>query len=226
MTLEDTLARLEAAGTEQNRKTYRNHGVQGPQFGVSFAELDKLAKEIKRDHALALGLWATGNHDTRVLATRVADPARMDAATLDAWAGDLGNYIITDALSSLAARTPLAREKMEAWIRNDDEWIGAAGWNILAQLAMQDASLSDDYFQPYLDEIQRDIHNRKNRVRYSMNNALIAIGLRNLALETSALAAAAQVGVVDVDHLRTNCKTPDAAAYIEKTWTRRSRKAA
>ncbi len=59
-----------------------------------------------------------------------------------------------------------------------------------------------------------------------MNNALIAIGLRNLALETSALAAAAQVGVVDVDHLRTNCETPDAAAYIEKTWTRRSRKAA
>ncbi len=79
----------------------------------------------------------------------------------DAWAGDLGNYVITDALSSLATRTPLAREKMEAWTRNDDEWIGAAGWNILAQLAMQDASLSDDYFQPYLDEIQRDIHNRQ-----------------------------------------------------------------
>lgn len=226
MILQEVMAELEAAGTEQNRKTYRKHGVNGAQFGVSFAFLDKLAKQLKRDHDLALELWATGNHDARMLATRIADPAQLDDATLDAWASVLDNYVITDAFSAMAARTPLARGKMEAWTRSEDEWIGAAGWNILAHLAMEDKALPDAYFAPYLAEIERDIHRRKNRTRHSMNNAMIAIGVRNSALEAAALAAAAEVGKVDVDHLQTNCKTPDAAAYIHKTWDHREKKAA
>jgi hypothetical protein len=50
-----------------------------------------------------------------------------------------------------------------------------------------------------------------------MNNALIAIGIRNHAMEVQAMTVAAQVGVVSVDHGDTNCKTPDAASYIQKT---------
>jgi 3-methyladenine DNA glycosylase AlkD len=226
MNLQEVMAQLEAAGTQQNRKTYRNHGVKGEQVGVSFAFLDKLVKQIKHDHDLALALWATGNQDARLLATRVADPARLDDAPLDAWAQGLDNYVITDAFGSMVARSRLAREKMETWTGSDDEWIGAAGWNILAHLAMQDKTLPDDYFRPYLAEIRRDIHSRKNRVRYSMNNAMIAIGVRNPALEDDAIAAANRVGMVDVDHLQTNCKTPDAAAYIRKTWEHRDKKKA
>ncbi len=50
-----------------------------------------------------------------------------------------------------------------------------------------------------------------------MNNALIAIGGRNDELERQALAVAARIGAVHVDHGETNCKTPDAAAYIART---------
>lgn len=225
MELSEAMAALEAAGTEQNRKTYRNHGVKGEQFGVSFAFLDKLAKQIKRDHGLALALWETGNHDARLLATRIADPTRMDAAALEAWADNLDNYIITDAFSAFVARSPLAQEKMAAWTRSDDEWIGATGWNILAHMAMEDRTLPDDYFQPYLAEIQHNIHTRKNRVRYAMNNAMIAIGIRDQALREAAVEVALAVGPVDVDHLQTNCKTPEAASYIGKTWEHRAKKA-
>ncbi len=225
MKLAEAMAQLEAAGTEQNRKTYVNHGVQGDQFGVSIAALDKLAKQIKRDHGLAVELWATGNQDARLLATRIADPAALNSADLDAWARDLDNYIVTDAFSGLVARSPLARPKMETWIGDEDEWIGAAGWNIMAHLALNDETLPDAYFLPYLDVIEREIHGRKNRVRYSMNNALIAIGLRNRALETSALSSAGRVGVVNVDHLKTGCKTPDASSYILKAWDRRAKRA-
>jgi len=226
MDVDEAMALLEAAGTAQNRKTYRNHGVKGEQFGVSFATLDKLARQIKRDHHLAAALWVTGNQDARLLATRIADPARLDAATLDAWAGDLDNYIVTDAFAAMVARSPLAREKMETWTRSEDEWEGAAGWNILAHLAMHERELPDDYFRPYLKEIQRDIHSRKNRTRYSMNSAMIAIGIRDQVLMVDAIETAKQVGPVDVDHLQTSCKTPEAVSYIRKTWDHRARKAA
>jgi 3-methyladenine DNA glycosylase AlkD len=51
-------------------------------FGVSYAALGKLKKQIKQEHALAEALWETGNHDARVLATMVADPRKADAALL------------------------------------------------------------------------------------------------------------------------------------------------
>ena len=90
---------------------------------------------------------------------------------------------------------------------------------------MNDASVPDDFFDPYLAIIAQDIHNRKNRVRHTMNTALITIGTRSDTLEQKALAVAAQIGTVDVDHGETSCKTPDAAAYIRKTRERQKARA-
>jgi 3-methyladenine DNA glycosylase AlkD len=194
------------------------------QYGVSYASLGKLKKRLKVDHALALALWASGNHDARVLATMVADPQRADAELLDTWAGDLDCYPLADALSDLAARTPPAREVAETWMRSEDEWVGYAGWTTLARLAGRSADLSDEYLEGWLDTIERDIHDRRNYARHAMNNALIAIGVRNDRLEEKALAAAARIGTVQVDHGETSCTTPDAVAYVRKTAARRRAK--
>lgn len=47
------LEQLEALDSAQTRKTYRRHGVNGEQYGVSYAELKKLKKKIKVNHASA-----------------------------------------------------------------------------------------------------------------------------------------------------------------------------
>ena len=57
ITLKETLHALEKAGTAQNQKIYARHGVLGPMYGVSYAELGKLKKRIKIYHALAVALW-------------------------------------------------------------------------------------------------------------------------------------------------------------------------
>ncbi len=221
MQLEQAMQALEQAGTAQTCKTYRRHGVQDPMFGVLTSSMDKLSKQIKVDHALAQELWATGNHDARILATRIADPKQADSAQLDQWVNELDNYVISDALASYVARTPLIREKIAAWTPVSAEWVGATGWTIVADLAMRDKQLTDEEFRPYLATIEREIHSRANRVRYSMNNALIAIGLRSPDLQAEAIAAAERIGLVEVDHGETNCKTPDAVPYIRKAAARK-----
>lgn len=226
MTADDILSELEALGTEQNRKVYRRHGVGGAQFGVSYAHLRTLAKRIGRDHALARTLWASGNHDARVLATLIAHPPLTDEALLDAWVADLDSYVLTDAFSDFAAQTGWAQRKRDAWIDSDGEWIASAGWNLLARDALRDDGRPDDFFTSYLDRIERTIHAQKNRVRHAMNNALIAIGTRNDTLAAQATAVAERIGTVDVDHGATNCTTPDAAAYITKTRARQQARAA
>lgn len=222
----DVLTELESLGTEQTRKTYRKHGVGENQYGVLFSALEKLKKRIKTDHELALSLWDSGNHDARILATMIADPKQADSAMLDRWANDLENYVLTDALSTYAATSPIAREKAEQWIASDNEWIATAGWNILGSLTASDPALPDSYFEPYLAQIERELQSSQNRVRYAMNNVVIAIGVRSDALEAKAVAAAERIGTVHVDHGLTNCKTPDAIPYIQKTKAHRARKAA
>ncbi|AIK38509.1 hypothetical protein BG07_4909 [Bacillus pseudomycoides] len=50
MILEEVMHQLEECGTEQNRKTYKNHGAKEPLFGVSFANLKQLKKKIKKEN--------------------------------------------------------------------------------------------------------------------------------------------------------------------------------
>ena len=215
-TAQDVLAELEALGSEQTRKTYRRHGISGEMYGVSYANLGALRKRLKINHTLARQLWDSGNHDARILATMIADPAQADQQLLSTWASDLRDHVLTDALVGFVSRTHDVRAWMERWIDTDNEWTGRAGWHLLGQLAMNDPALPDAFFEPYLAWIERDIGAEKNRVREAMNNALIAIGMRNDALEARALAVAKAVGKVHVDHGDTNCKTPDASSYIRK----------
>ncbi len=215
------LDELRALGTEQNRKTYARHGITAEIYGVSYANLYKLQKRIKVDHALARELWASGVHDARILATMIADPQQTDAAMIDAWSQDLGNYVITDALAGFVARTGPAHAQMAEWLQADDEWLCTAGWSLLGQLALHDRTLPDAFFAPYLTRIERDLHGSKNRVRHAMNNALIAIGVRNAELEQQAIEVAGRIGKVKVDHGATSCKTPDAIPYIQKARARK-----
>jgi 3-methyladenine DNA glycosylase AlkD len=224
MTEKEILEELEALGTAQNRKIYKRHGADETVYGVSFANLRKMHKRIKVDHALALKLWETGQLEARLIASMIADPKLTNEALLEAWANDLNSGMVAGEFVDLVSKTSFARAKMEQWSNTEGEWIGRAGWQLLAHLAMKDEGLSDDFFENYLQIIWQEIHTRKNMVRDAMNSALIAIGIRNSNLEKQALAVAANIGKVNVDHGETNCKTPDAAEYIRKTLNRRRQK--
>jgi 3-methyladenine DNA glycosylase AlkD len=220
-TLRSVLYELGRLGTAQNRTIYARHGVGPDMFGVSFANLGKLKKSLGTNHELARGLWATGNHDARVLATKIADPALFSSRELDVWVKDLDNYIIADAFSQLVEKTVWARKKMDSWGAIRGEWTGRVGWLLVARLAMRDPTLSDEELMKKLATIEREIHSRKNRTRDAMNAALIAIGLRNPSLQTAALEVAQRIGTVDVDHGETGCTTPDAASSIARAAARK-----
>ena len=237
MNYRQTMKVLEGAGTAQNRKVYARHGAKEPMFGVLYSTPVKIKKDIlrlpgtgrkyaKHDHALGVELWASGNFDARALATMLADPDQMKSAQLDQWMRDCDNRGIEGCLVALTAKTRLVQSKMKKWRKSGDELTAAAGWNLLVEIAQADAELPDSFFVPYLEEIRDKIHDGKNRARYAMNCAVIAIGGRSLNLRRRAIAAAKMIGRVEVDHGETSCKTPDAVPSIEKIWERKSKKSA
>ncbi|MEL7240573.1 MAG: DNA alkylation repair protein, partial [Planctomycetota bacterium] len=138
MNLKQTMAELEAAGTAQNCKIYKRHGATGAMFGVSYAVLDKLAKQLNRDehaHTLAMELWATGNHDARVLACKIADPEKVRARHVDAMAKQCRDHVVGDALCGLVIKTDVARSRAERWTSSRDEFVSMCGWSVMAGMA-------------------------------------------------------------------------------------------
>ena len=224
MLVAETLHELEALGSAGTEAIYRRHGVAGPCYGVLHGRMDALVKRLRRESreagapvdALADGLWASGVYEARVLATLLADPKQAGAGRLDRWAGDLDSSPLVDALAVLAAKAPGVDETVARWRASEDEWASQAGWAVLAWWASKDPSRSDAFFAPFVPEIEASIHAAPNRVRETMNAALIAIGGRSEALAEQALTAAGRIGPVHVDHGATGCVTPDAAASIRK----------
>jgi len=218
LALADAMRELEAAGSEQTRKTYKRHGAEGPMFGVSFATLKMLVKRIGVDHELALALWTTGNLDARNLAVKIADPARMSPADLDRWAGDSRPRMCGGYVAMLAGEGPHAATKLEQWLAAAGEAQRATGWILLGQLASRDESMPDSFFADALTRIERTIRAAPNGERLTMHNALIQIGGRSAALRKAATAAAKRIGDPEIDHGDTDCKTPDAVEHIAKAW--------
>ncbi len=223
MDLAEAMKTLEAAGSAQTRKTYARHGVTGPQFGVSYATIKPMVKKIKTDHALAAQLWDTGNHDARILALMIADPKAVTTKQIDQWAKAVDNYVIADALAEFVVRTAFAWERFEKWDKKAG-WLRYAAGAIFGRLAMNDPDIPDAFFEQRLKYIESEIHKHKDRVAHGLNQGLICIGIRNDHLRGLALAAAKRIGKVEVDHGDTDCKTPDAAAYIAKVLARRKKK--
>jgi 3-methyladenine DNA glycosylase AlkD len=214
MDLKGALRELEAKGKLSARKAAARHGMTGSCFGVSASDLASIAKELKTDHALAVQLWGSGNHDARVLATLIADPALLDDTTLLAWLDDADNYVITDALAIVIAKMSTGLALARRLIDQPGEWPATAGWTALARLIAVDES-HDPLAAQLLARVERTVQEMPNRTRHAMNTFVIAAGGRD-SLRERALDTARKMGAVAVEHGDSGGKTPDATVAIAK----------
>ena len=146
-------------------------------LGVPMAQIQKLAKSLGRDHALAAALWKTRVYEGRMLAIYVADPARLTAREMDAWARDFDNWAVVDtACFKLFAQTPHAWARARAWAVRRDEFVKRAGFALIACLALHTKGGPDAPFLDALKLIEREAIDERNFVKKGVSWALRAIG--------------------------------------------------
>jgi 3-methyladenine DNA glycosylase AlkD len=186
------LAGLAPLGSAEALTGMARYGINtADAFGVSVYELRRVAKELGRDHDLALALWATGNHEARLLASMVDEPARVTAAQMDSWAAAFDSWDVCDQVTSnLFDKTPYAWEKVREWSAAEDEWVKRAAFATAAALAVQDKAAADEPFLEILELVRREAGDDRNFVKKAVNWALRNIGKRNLRLHTAAIATA------------------------------------
>jgi len=186
----ELLAALERKGTKANREGMARYAIVAPKiFGVSVAEIRKIAKGIGRDHALALTLWDTGWYEAKMLACFVADPQVMTPGEMDRWTKDFDNWAVCDtACFHLFDRSPHAWRKVDQWARRKGEFVRRAGFALLASLALHDKKGSDDNYRKRLGLIEEFASDDRNFVKKAVSWALHGIGCRSADLHEAALA--------------------------------------
>jgi 3-methyladenine DNA glycosylase AlkD len=222
MTAKDVLAQLKKLGTEQTKKTFLRHGAKEPFFGVKVGDLKVLHKKIKTDHALALELYDSGNSDAMYLAGMIADPAAFTKAQLQKWVKGAYWYMISGfTVPWAASESKFGRELALEWMDSPKEQTVNAGWGTYASLVAikPDTDLDLAEVETLLMRVQTDLGRAPNRVRYAMNNFVIAVGAFVAPLTAKAKAVAKALGTVEVDMGDTSCHVPDAYEYIAKIET-------
>jgi 3-methyladenine DNA glycosylase AlkD len=157
-------------------------------LGVRMGDIQKLARQLGRDHALALALWKTGVYEARMLSAYVDEPARVTRAQMDAQARAFDNWAICDTLCfALWVRTPHAFAKIRQWATRREEYVKRASFALLASAALKDEHAPDAEFQRGLALIEKASGDERNFVNKAVNWALRGIGSRNRALNEAAL---------------------------------------
>jgi 3-methyladenine DNA glycosylase AlkD len=189
---DEVLARLAPLGGEEARAGMARYGIRTEDaFGVSVYELRRVAKDLGRDHDLALALWATGNHEGRLLASMVDDPALVTGGQMEAWAAEFDSWDVCDQVTSnLFDKTRFAWDKVREWSGSPHEWVKRAAFATAAALAVQDKRAPDEPFLEILELCRREAGDDRNFVKKAVNWALRNIGKRNAALHAAALETA------------------------------------
>jgi len=162
---------------------------------ISIPKLRKLAKEIGKDHELALQVWDSGIHEARIFAGFIDNPRLVTEKQMEKWALDFDSWDVTDMIcGNLFDRTEFAVQKAKEWSGREEEFVKRAGFVLMAGLAVHDKAMPDKQFEEFLDIIKRESGDNRNFVRKAVNWALRAIGKsRNRYLYEKTLKVCAEI---------------------------------
>jgi len=191
----DVLSRLEMMANQANVDGMARYGIKPNKvYGISMPTLKKLAREIGRDHKLALELWDSGYHEARMVAALIAEPRRVTEKQMEAWAGDFDSWALCDSVCGyLLDRTPCAWKKASEWSERQEELVKRAAFALMAWLAVHDKNTEDEKYIALLTIIKREAADTRNLVSKSVNWALRQIGKRNRKLNSLAIQAAHEI---------------------------------
>jgi 3-methyladenine DNA glycosylase AlkD len=199
MDSKEVLKKLESMGDPKNVEGMARFGIFSAKvYGVPKPELRTLAKEIGKNHKLALKLWDSGVLDARDLASMIDDPTQVTEKQMESWVADFDNWDVCDQTTgNLFDRTPFAYKKCREWSGRREEFVKRAAFSMIAWLAVHDKKADNKRFEQFFPIIKRESTDERNFVRKAVNWALRNIGKRNITLNKRAIEVAEEIEKLD-----------------------------
>lgn len=220
MTKTAVLALLKENQNERGIAHWKKKPRKLKSFGIGLTQLRKLAKQVGRDHKLALQLWKSNVYDAKVVGLLIDEPKQVTREQAEEQVEQLDEGLLTHVFSSCdatLAKTSFAFELANDWMVSKDAVRRECGFALLYELSKKKTvkGMDDDYLLERISFIQQNIHDEEMWVRESMNTALFGIGKRSKKLNQSAIKAAKKIGPVDIDYGDDNsCEPLDVLKHL------------
>ncbi len=185
-------------------------------YGLTFAELKKIAKKIPADRALALQLRRRKNYDMKVLSFLIDDPQKIPVEETRRTITNANLWPLHKMyLQAIFIKLPYAMELASLCRSSSISLERRYGYCYLSYIA-KNKKIPDEYFIPIVNIIEAKLQLEDNYVKDAMNTVLYAIGSRSEKLRVYVLNAAKNIGVVKVDYGASNARPIDVVMLLEK----------
>ena len=213
-TYETVMDQLSALSDGKRIAFNRKHGVTGEQFGILLGPLRALAKQIKRDHALAVKLWNSKNYDAMILGAMLLDPNAITEEDFDALLAEAYLPALVDELTfGVLGESKLAAGFMNTWRMSDEDLRGRAGWNLAINFVEQHA-LAENVLALLMSEVESKLVSAPPNKQWAMNRCLCTIGILNDDWTELCLAVGEKLGVYRDMKVSKGCTSAYAPEWI------------
>ncbi len=196
MTYKEILEKLESLKNAKHAKGIARFGIKPKTkvYGIRIPKLRKIAKQIGKDHNLALKLWDTKIHEARLLAGFIDEIDKVTKKQFEKWVGTFDSWDVCDQVcGNLFDKTNFVYEKIFELSKRKEEFVKRTAFVLMACLAVHNKIMKDEYFLKFFPLIKKESVDDRNFVKKAVNWALRQIGKRNKNLNKKALKLAKEI---------------------------------
>jgi 3-methyladenine DNA glycosylase AlkD len=218
--VEELMAELAGLEDPRAREVNERHGDD---HGVNLSKLRAIAKRLKTQHELALGLWATGDTAARLLALLVCRPKALSRGELDTMLRESRAAKVQDWLVNYVVKKgPHAEELRVAWLADPDPVVASAGWALTSERVAKMPEGLD--LAALLDVIEAEMKDAPDRLQWAMNTCLAQIGIEHPGHRARALEIGERLQVLKDYPTPPGCTSPFAPTWINEMVRRQDSK--
>ena len=222
MELKQALEKLKSLGTEKMFARNLKNGAGDNQYGVKMGDIRKVAKEIKKNHELALKLWQTKNIDARLLSILIMKPKKLSPDELDNMVKSIEYVQVADWFNSYVLKEHPEKEPLrKEWVDTENIWAARSGWSLTAgRVARNPDGLN---LNKLLDRIETEMPNAAPEVQWTMNTTLANIGIKFPEHPKRAIHIGDKLGIYRDYPVSKGCTSPFAPIWIEEMVQRQNK---
>jgi 3-methyladenine DNA glycosylase AlkD len=181
---------------------------------TKLGDLRNIAKEIKKDHDLAIELWSTGEFLPRQLAILVMDKKLLNQELIDKLDKDMQDHMEEErlALMDWLLANQLSKDKktialMESWKNSSSALQRRTYWYYQGRLRWVGQTPPPNS-EELLTSIEKDILTEKPEVQWAMNFTAAQIGIFQPEFRSRCIALGERTGLYRDEVVARGC-TPD-----------------
>ncbi len=188
---------------------------------IKLGDLRKIASGVKKDHDLALELWASNLFQARLLAILIMDKKQLSDEVIDNLINDITQHDENEKLqlTDWLMANQLAKDKktialMESWEDSQSSLKRRLFWYYQARLRWT-GQTSHANTEALLSEIENKIENEEPEVQWAMNFLAGWIGIYDKKYRKRCIALGERTGLYKDEVVAKNCIPNYLPKFIE-----------